>query len=103
MFNSGQTATYHGSQNSFLGKHYSATKAKRVLEALWPFAITYDKKWGALKGRVEVNLRSSMVGLQLSGVYDVQKLIIARLLGISRTEEMAAPTHGSTDSGSSGR
>jgi len=103
MFNSGQASTYHGSQNSLLGKHYSVTKAKRVLDALGPFAMTDDEKWGALKGRVEVNQRSSLVGLHPGGTYDVQKLIMARRLGISRTQERAAPTHGPTGSGSSGR
>ena len=103
MFNSGQTATYHGFQNSFLIKHYNVTKAKRVLEALGPFATACDKKWEALKGRVEVNQRSSLVGLHPGGSYDVQKPIIARRLDISRTRERAAPTHGPTGSGSSGR
>ena len=96
MFNSGQTSTYHGSQSSFLGKHYNVTKAKRVLEALGPFALTTDEKWAALKGRVEVNQRTSLVGLHPGGTYDVQKLIMARRLGISRTQERAAPTQAPT-------
>jgi alkylation response protein AidB-like acyl-CoA dehydrogenase len=96
MFNSGQTATYHGSQNSFLGKHYNVTKAQRILEALGPYAMTNDEKWAVLNGRVEVNQRSSLVGLHPGGTYDVQKLIMARRLGISRTQERAAPTQART-------
>ena len=103
MFNSGQTSTYHGSQNSFMGKHYSVSKAQRVLETLGPFALTEDPEWAPLKGRVEVNQRSSLTTLHPGGTYDIQKLIMARRLGISRTQERAAPTHGPTGGqGSSG-
>ena len=101
MFNSGQTSTYHGSQSSFLGKHYSVSKAERVLEVLGPYALTEDPEWAPLKGRVEVNQRSSLTTLHPGGTYDVQKLIMARRLGISRTQERAAPTHGPTGGSSS--
>jgi hypothetical protein len=45
---------------------------------------------------VEINQRNSLVGLHPGGTYDVQKLIMARRLGISRTQERAAPTHATT-------
>ncbi|MCH8850364.1 MAG: acyl-CoA dehydrogenase family protein [Chloroflexi bacterium] len=99
MFNSGQQATYHGSQTSFLGKHFNVSKAERLLKILGPYATISDEKWGPLKGRVELNQRDSLVSLHPGGTYDVQKLIIARRLGISRTQERAAPTHASTRSG----
>ena len=96
MFNNGQNVTYHGSQNSFLNKHFAVTKASRVLNVLGPYAIINDEKWGALERRVEINQRNSLVGLHPGGTYDVQKLIMARRLGISRTQERAAPTHATT-------
>ena len=94
MHNSGENSTYHGSQSSFMGKHYNALKAERVRSVLGPYAITSDSKWGPLDGRVEEDGRSSLVGLHPGGTYDVQKLIMARRLGISRTQERAAPTPG---------
>ena len=93
MFNSGRQATFHGSQSSFLRKHYGALGAKRVLEVLGPYGLANDEKWGSLKGEVDVYLRDKLVALHPGGTYDVQKLIIARRLGISRTVERAAPTH----------
>ena len=99
MFNSGRQATFHGSQSSFLGKHFNVRKAERLLKVLGPYASISDEKWGPLKGRVELNQRDALVGLHPGGTYDVQKLIIARRLGISRTQERAAPTHASTRSG----
>ena len=77
-----------------MGKHYNALKAARVRSVLGPYAITSDSKWGPLDGRVEEDGRSSLVGLHPGGTYDVQKLIMARRLGISRTQERAAPTPG---------
>jgi len=99
MFNSGRQATYHGSQSSFLGKHFNVSKAERLLKILGPYAVTSDEKWGPLKGRVELNQRDALVSLHPGGTYDVQKLIIARRLGISRTQERAAPTHATASSG----
>lgn len=94
MFNNGEAATYHGSQNSFMRKDFGMKEADRVLAALGPFAVTDDKKWGPLDRRVEVHQRESISALHPGGTYDVQKLIMARRLGISRTQERAAATHG---------
>lgn len=92
MFNSGQTVTFHGSQNSLLRKEYALKAADRILHALGPYALTSDPKWGALQNRVEHHQRESLVSAHPGGTLEVQKLIIARRLGISRTVERAAPT-----------
>ena len=92
MFNSGQTVTFHGSQASLLRKDYNLKAADRILHVLGPQALINDEKWGALKKRVEHHQRESLVSAHPGGTLEVQKLIIARRLGISRTQERAAPT-----------
>ena len=94
MFNSNQPVTYHGSQNSLIGKDLTMKAAERVLNALGPYALTNDDNWGPLNGRVELPL-PPRAGFQPSrGTTDVQKLIMARRIGVSRTQERAAPTQG---------
>jgi alkylation response protein AidB-like acyl-CoA dehydrogenase len=92
MFNNAEVVTYHGSQGSFMRKDFGMKEADRVLAALGPYAVTDDKKWGPLNRRVEVHQRESISALHPGGTYDVQKLIMARRLGISRTQERAATT-----------
>ena len=102
MFNNGMQSTYHGSQNSFLNKDLGGREAHRYLSILGPYAVTDDTKWGPLGRRVEINQREALSAYHPGGTYDVQKLIMARRLGISRTQERAAATHGPTGSRSSG-
>ena len=92
MFNNGQQVTYHGSQNSLLWKQFGLSAADRILHVLGPYALSNDEKWGALQNRVEHHQRESLVSAHPGGTLEVQKLIMARRLGISRTQERAAPT-----------
>ena len=98
MFNNGQQVTYHGSQNSLLWKQFGLNAADRILHVLGPYALSNDEKWGALHNRVEHHQRESLVSAHPGGTLEVQKLIMARRLGISRTQERAAPTQSPTQS-----
>ncbi len=99
MFNSGQQVTYHGSQNSLLRKDFALKAADRILHVLGPYALARDDKWGVLQNKVEHHQRESLVGAHPGGTLEVQKLIMARRLGISRTQERAAPTQAPTQRG----
>ena len=94
MFNSNQPVTYHGSQNSLIGKDLTMKAAERVLNALGPYDLTNDDNWGPLNGRVEYHFRHELASNHRGGTSDVQKLIMARRIGVSRTQERAAPTQG---------
>lgn len=96
MFNNGQAVTYHGSQNSLLRKDFALKAADRILHVLGPQALLDDEKWGALKKRVEHHQRDTLVNTHPGGTLEVHKLIMARRLGISRTQERAAPTQAPT-------
>ena len=99
MFNNGEQVTYHGSQNSLLWKEFALKAADRILHVLGPYALANDKKWGALQNKVEHHQRESLVNAHPGGTLEVQKLIMARRLGISRTQERAAPTQAPTQRG----
>ena len=99
MFNNGEQVTYHGSQNSLLWKQFGLSAADRILHVLGPYALSNDQKWGALQNRVEHHQRESLVSAHPGGTLEVQKLIMARRLGISRTQERAAPTQAPTQRG----
>ncbi|MBF8266962.1 MAG: hypothetical protein HW388_470 [Dehalococcoidia bacterium] len=92
MHNNNVPGTYHGSQNSLVGKYTALRSAVKLLNALGPFALTVDPKWGALEGKVEDHQRHTLGSDHRGGTIDVQKVIIARRIGISRTRERAAPT-----------
>lgn len=83
--------TFHGSQNSLMRKELSLRMANTVLEVVGPYALLDDPKWGPLKGVFEVQQRQGITDHHPGGTTEIQKLIMARRLGLSRTREEAAP------------
>ena len=63
-----------------------------MLQALGPCALTDDPRWGALGGMVENHQRSSIVALHPAGTADIQKVIMARRIGIGRATKEQAGT-----------
>ena len=92
LFSGGLPTTYQGSQSSLVNKNVHWQTAIRIVKALGPYALTRDEEWGPLKGAVEVHQRHVLMSDHRGGTTDIQKIIIARRLGISRTRERAAPT-----------
>jgi hypothetical protein len=65
----------------------------RELDIMGPYALLgTDEPMAAFGGSPEVNQRVSLQGLHPGGTVEVQRVIIARRIGISRTRERAAPT-----------
>ena len=62
------------------------------MEILGPYALTNDSKWRPLGGSVELHQRSSIVGLHPGGTADIQKVIMARRIGIGRSTREEAGT-----------
>jgi hypothetical protein len=52
--------------------------------------MTNDTQWGPLKGLLEHYQRAAVVGLHPGGTTDIQKVIMARRIGIGRTEKEQA-------------
>ena len=76
--------TYHGPQVSYLRKTTGLWLTGRILELLGPSALTSDPEWGALDGLAEGQQREGIVGMHPGGTTDIQRLIMARALGMER-------------------
>jgi len=76
--------TYEGPQASYWRKMSGLRMSQSILDILGPAALTYDPQWGAADGHVEAHQRSAIVAIHPGGTADIQKLIMARRIGIGR-------------------
>ena len=93
MFRAKQPMSYHGSQNLWYGRETRIRTSEELLEVLGPHALMDDQKWGLLKGQVEHTVRNGSMATHAAGSYEIDKVIMARRIGMSRTKETMAPTH----------
>ena len=80
---------YEGSQTSLHMKTSAPKIGAAYLRILGPAALLSDPQWAPLRGAIELQQRNSIC-THPGGTVEVQKLIIARRMGISRTREKAA-------------
>ena len=93
MYRSRQEMTYHGSQTSMFGKLYKIKNADRARDIMGMYSLCgTDEPRAPFGGEPEVYQRGSLVGAHPAGTVEIQKVIIARRIGISRTRERAAAT-----------
>ena len=82
--------TYEGPQASYFRKMSGLRMATAILDILGPVALTKDPHWGAADGHMEAHQRAAIVALHPGGTTDIQKVIMARRIGIGReTPEQA--------------
>ena len=93
MFRAKERQTYEGNQGHWYGREVRIRMAEDLLALLGPHSLTEDKDWGLLEGRVESAQRNASMATHGGGSYEIDKVIIARRIGMSRTHETAAPTH----------
>ena len=79
-----QPMSYEGPQSSFYRKNSGLKIAETILQMLGPYALTNDPKWDLSDEHMEVYQRSSIVALHPGGTTDIQKVIMARRIGIGR-------------------
>ena len=97
MYQARQEMSYHGSQSSLYGKTYRMRNADRARNIMGMYSLLGVREPRApFKGQPEVYQRSSLTGAHPGGTVEVQKVIIARRLSISRTQERAAATPSTT-------
>lgn len=85
--------SYEGSQTSAWSKEIGVRNSERIRDIMGPYALVHHKDpLSPDGGWAERQQRGSLVGLHPAGTYDVQKVIVARRLGLSRTQERPAPT-----------
>ncbi|MBI4298427.1 MAG: acyl-CoA dehydrogenase family protein [Chloroflexi bacterium] len=93
MYQARQEMSYHGSQSALYGKVFRMTNADRARDILGMYSLLGVREPRApFGGQQEVYQRSSLTGAHPGGTIEVQKVIMARRIGISRTRERAAPT-----------
>ncbi len=80
----GKQLTYEGSQAYLHQKRSALSKARSILEVMGPRALVSDPEWAAENGHIEVHQRASIVEQHPGGTAEIQRVIIARRLGIGR-------------------
>ena len=84
MRHSGQKMAHEGPQHSLYRKQSGLRSAEAMLDVLGPYALTNDPKWDQSDAHMEVFQRSSIVAMHPGGTAEIQKVIMARRLGIGR-------------------
>jgi alkylation response protein AidB-like acyl-CoA dehydrogenase len=87
-----QPRSYEGAQYSLRRKLSGLDIAEKMLRIAGPYVLTKDKRWGPLKGTVEYFQRDAITALHPGATTDIQKVIIARRIGIGRAEREKAGT-----------
>ena len=84
MRHSGATITYEGPQASYMRKTSGLRMAGAMLDILGPAGLTHDPELGAADGHMEAHARAGIVAIHPGGTTDIQKVIMARRIGIGR-------------------
>lgn len=84
--------TYEGPQASYFRKMSGLRMAQAILDVLGPVALTSDPQWGAADGHIEAHQRSAIIAVHPGGTADIQKVIMARRIGIGRETRERAGT-----------
>lgn len=93
MYQARQEMSYHGSQATMWHKTYGMVNADRARDIMKLYAMMGTRESRALYGgRPEAEQRRSLTWAHPGGTIEIQKVIVARRIGISRTQERAAPT-----------
>lgn len=90
-----QRMSYEGPQASYYGKMAGLEVSQAMMDIIGPYALTTDDEWDVSRGLVEPYLKSAIVALHPGGTADIQKVIIARRIGVGRdVAERAGDTGG---------
>lgn len=73
---------YNGPQLMYVDKVTGLWLTTAILDLIGPAALTDDPVWGALDGAAERQQRSGIVDLIPGATIDIQRVIMARSLGI---------------------
>lgn len=84
MRHSGANITYEGPQASYMRKTSGLRMSQAMLDILGPAGLTYDPELGAADGHMEAHSRAGIVAIHPGGTTDIQKVIMARRIGIGR-------------------
>lgn len=95
MRTTGKKFSYEGSQFSLWGKTFQPWLAKQVREVAGPYASLDDPELGAIAAEMENQQRQS-IATHPGGTPEIQRVIMARGIGVSRTPQRNAETGAAT-------
>jgi hypothetical protein len=82
--------SYEGPQLSYWRKTSGLWMTGAILDAVGPAALTTDATWGSPDGFLEKQQRNGIVSVHPGGTTDVQRVRMARRIGIGRTSKESA-------------
>ncbi|MBI2885850.1 MAG: acyl-CoA dehydrogenase family protein [Chloroflexi bacterium] len=82
--------SYEGSQSSYMRKTAGLRMTHLMGQLLGYQALTTDAEYRIADGHIESQQRSGIINVHPGGTTDIQKLIIARRIGIGRTAKEEA-------------
>jgi alkylation response protein AidB-like acyl-CoA dehydrogenase len=88
----GRPRSYEGPQLSLYRKEAGLWMTGAILEAVGPAALTTDEAWGSPEGFLENQQRNGIVAVHPGGTSDIQKISMARRIGIGRSQRESAGT-----------
>jgi alkylation response protein AidB-like acyl-CoA dehydrogenase len=92
LAHTGQPRSYEGAQYSLRRKLSGLDISEKMLRIAGPMVLTKDKRWGPLNGTIEYFQRDAITALHPGATTDIQRVIIARRLGIGGREREKAGT-----------
>ncbi len=84
MNRSHQRMTYEGSQSSYYRKLGGLENIDAIMDMVGPYALMNDDAWDPSNGQFENYVRSAIQAVHPGGTADIQKVIMARRIGIGR-------------------
>jgi len=90
LAHTGKPRSYEGAQYSLRRKLSGLDIAERMLRIAGPRVLTKDERWGPLKGMVEYFQRDAITTLHPGATTDIQRVIMARRIGVGRREREKA-------------
>ncbi|MHB8575171.1 MAG: acyl-CoA dehydrogenase family protein [Dehalococcoidia bacterium] len=89
-----QPKSYEGPQLSLHRKLTGLWMTGAILEAVGPAALLGDETWGSTDGFLESQQRNGIVAMHPGGTADIQRVSMARRIGIGRSaRELAGTVH----------
>jgi len=92
MFNERKEQTYEGSQSLLNGRETRIRTAEDMLNLMGNYALVSDDDF-PLAEALEHGQRIGLMSTHAAGSYEIDKVVISRRIGLSRTKDVAAPTH----------
>ncbi len=76
--------TYEGPQSSYYRKLGGLDVSQAILDMVGPYAVMNDEAWDPTGGQLEGYMRAAVQALHPGATADIQKVIMARRIGIGR-------------------